>query len=71
MEAVNFIVEPDLEPFVNCVMVGESAEPSGHFNLPLYADGYPGIMFQQAENGFFLLPKGKRLSELFLYGQTL
>ncbi len=28
-------------------------------------------MFQQAENGFFLLPQKKKLSELFLYGQTL
>jgi AraC-like DNA-binding protein len=28
-------------------------------------------MFQQSENGFYLLPKNKRLSELFLYGQTL
>lgn len=52
-------------------MIGESLDANSHINIPLYADGYPGIMFQQANNGFFLLPKNKKLSELFLYGQTL
>ena len=28
-------------------------------------------MFQQAEQGFHLLPQNKKLSELFLYGQTI
>ena len=71
MKEVDFIVPKDLEPFVNCIMVQESDNPSAHTNIPLYADGYPGIMFQQSENDFYLLPKGKKLSELFLYGQTL
>lgn len=52
-------------------MVGEATIDNGQFKLPLYADGYPGIMFQQSKNGFYLLPKNKQLSELFLYGQTL
>lgn len=71
MEAIHYILEKDLEPYVNCIMVQESSDPNGTMNLPLYADGYPGIMFQQTENGFFLLPKQKKLSELFLYGHTL
>jgi AraC-like DNA-binding protein len=71
MKEVEFIVRKDLEPFINCIMVKESIDPNTHTNIPLYADVYPGIMFQQAENGFFLLPKKKKLSELFLYGQTL
>jgi AraC-like DNA-binding protein len=28
-------------------------------------------MFQRSEKGFYILPKKKKLSELFLYGQTL
>lgn len=71
MKKVEFIVKKDLEPFVNCIMVGQNNALDGHTNMPLYADGYPGIMFQQSSNGFYLLPKRKKLSELFLYGQTL
>ncbi len=71
MKEVEFIVPKDLEPFINCIMVKESDSPTSHINIPIYADGYPGIMFQQAENGFYLLPRKKKLSELFLYGQTL
>lgn len=71
MEVIDYIVDKDLEPFINCVMLREVTDPSAHLNIPLYADGYPGIMFQQASNGFYLQPRGKKLSELFLYGQTL
>ncbi len=52
-------------------MAQECADTNACFSLPLYADGYPGIMFQQSERGFFRLPKNKKLSSLFLYGQTL
>lgn len=71
MQEMKFIMQKNLEPFINCIMVKESADPSKHTNIPLYADGYPGIMFQQSENGFYLLPRKKKLSELFMYGQTL
>jgi AraC-like DNA-binding protein len=65
------MVGEDLAPYVNCIMIGENSQANSHTNIPLYADGYPGIMFQQAKNGFYLLPQKKRLSDLFLYGQTL
>ena len=52
-------------------MIGKNISFDSNTNIPLYADGYPGIMFQQSEKGFYLLPKKKKLSELFLYGQTL
>ncbi len=52
-------------------MIGENLDIDSHINIPLYADGYPGIMFQQSKNDFYLLPQNKKLSELFLYGQTL
>jgi len=71
LKEIEFIIQNELAPFVNCIMIGESSAFDSHTNIPLYADGYPGIMFQQSENGFYLLPKEKKLSELFLYGQTL
>lgn len=71
MNKINYKIDHQLMPFVNCIMEGESKAIDAHTNIPLYADGYPGIMFQQSNNGFYLLPKKKKLSELFLYGQTL
>lgn len=71
MKKVEFLITNDLEPFVNCIMTDESDSANAHTSIPLYADGYPGIMFQQSVNGLYLLPKKKKLSELFLYGQTL
>ncbi|MGI9551463.1 MAG: helix-turn-helix domain-containing protein [Aurantibacter sp.] len=71
MKEAHFDPPEALRPYVNNIMVMESDDSDGMTNLPLYADGYPGIMFQQSENGFYFLPKGKELSELFLYGQTV
>ena len=71
MKQVEFIKTKNLEPYINSIMVQESSDLKGHTNIPLFADGYPGIMFQQSKNGLYLLPRNKKLSELFLYGQTL
>ena len=66
MKEVAFIMRKDPQPYINCIMVKESNDPAGPTNIPLYADGYPGIMFQQAEIGFYLMPSNKKLSELLL-----
>ena len=71
MVEIEFHIDEDLAPYVNCIMSGKNSNFNSHINIPLYADGYPGIMFQQSEKDFYLLPKKKKLSELFLYGQTL
>lgn len=71
MDKIDYIVRPDLEPFVNCIIVKQERDPGAETDMPLHADGYPGIMFQRSENGFYLLPRRKKLSGLFLYGQTL
>jgi len=71
MQKIEYILRPELQPYVNCIMTSASQDIDSHTNIPLYADGYPGIMFQQTDNGFYLLPRGKKLSEMFLYGQTL
>lgn len=71
MREAEFIPPENLAPYVNSIMVMESSGQNSHTNIPLYADGYPGIMYYTSENGCYLLPKNKKLSELFLYGQTL
>lgn len=71
MHKIHYHLRERLRPYVNCIMTDSSDDPAGAMTLPLYADGYPGIMFQQSAQGFYLLPKQKLLSELFLYGQTV
>lgn len=71
MYKIDYIVPENLEPFVNCIMIDESENPDSETSIPIYADGYPGIMFQQSESGMYQEPKGKELSELFLFGQTI
>jgi len=39
--------------------------------LPFYADGVPGIVFQQSSGNMYLNDKNRKLSSLFLYGQTI
>jgi AraC-like DNA-binding protein len=43
----------------------------GLHKLPFYADGYPGLMYSECADGVLLQPNNKKLSELFLYGQTI
>ncbi len=71
MYKVDYKVPQDLNRFVNCIMVDESERADSKSEIPIFADGYPGIMFQQSENGFYQQPGNKKLSELFLYGQTI
>jgi AraC-like DNA-binding protein len=71
MQRIDYILRPELQPYVNCIMTSTCRDIDSHTNIPLYADGYPGIMFQKTNHGFYLLPRKKKLSELFLYGQTI
>lgn len=66
-----FLPPEQLRPYVQSIVTMETNDSNAQTNLPFYADGLPGIMFQLSENGCYLLPKNKNLSELFLYGQTL
>ncbi len=71
MREAEFMPPESLRPYVNTIMVMETNAVNSHTNIPLYADGYPGIMYYTSKSGCYLLPQNKRLSELFLYGQTL
>jgi AraC-like DNA-binding protein len=39
--------------------------------LPFYADGCPGLIYQQTDNGMLFDNGAKKLSDLFVYGQTV
>ena len=57
--------------FVKNIWVFENDDKNIRTNLPFFADGYPGLMFQQTDNGLTVKPHNKIMPELFLYGQTI
>jgi AraC-like DNA-binding protein len=71
MEKVTVITDAALSPFINCIMIDECTDEHQETKIPVYADGYPGIMFIDSSNDFYRQPATKKLSKLFLYGQTL
>lgn len=66
-------LEPDksISLFVKKVFVFEETEKNQKTRLPFFADGYPGLMFQETENGLLVSPHNKQMPTLFLYGQTI
>ena len=64
------IQEYGLAFHVKDILVFEDKEDKRHI-IPFFADGFPGIMFQQTRDGMFLEPGHKLLSDFFLYGQTI
>jgi len=56
-------------PFVKAIFLLEGKGERN--NLPFYADGFPGLMYSECKDKVLLMPDNKRLSELFLYGQTI
>ena len=57
--------------FVKSILVFEELDDNQKTVLPFFADGYPGLIFQEAENGLFVSPQNKEMPLLFLYGQTI
>ncbi len=71
MNAKNILNNNKLALYVKDIFVLENKDDTMKSRLPFFADGYPGIMFQQTKSGAFLYPKNKKLSDFFLYGQTI
>lgn len=71
MKFQNIEFEKTLSPFVKSIMVFENNDPNIKTNLPFFADGFPGLMFHETPNGLYVNPHKKRMSSLFLYGQTI
>ena len=70
-DIMTLVKNRNLDLYVKDVFILENEDASKTSLLPFFADGYPGIMFQQSENGVFRHPHNKLLSDFFLYGQTL
>lgn len=67
------ILEPDIRiaPYVKSVWIVENDSLSLSVPaIPFYADGYPGIIYQHSQYGM-MLNNTRKLSSLFLYGQTV
>jgi AraC-like DNA-binding protein len=58
-----------LQKYVKEVFTLQSHQVPGKRSFKYYADGLPGLMYQESEKGMTL--NGKRLPNLFLYGQTV
>jgi AraC-like DNA-binding protein len=66
-------ITPDksISLFVKSILVFEEQDKKQKTILPFFADGYPGLIFQQTTNGLLVKPHNKVMPELFLYGQTI
>ena len=66
-------IHPDksISLFVKNILVFEEPGKYQKTILPFFADGYPGLIFQQTENGLLVSPHNKLMPLLFLYGQTI
>jgi AraC-like DNA-binding protein len=71
MNFQRIIPDKSVSLFVNQIWVFEHTDQIEKTNLPFFADGYPGLMFQQTENGLIVNPHKKAMPVLFLYGQTI
>ena len=66
-------INPDksIALFVKNILVFEETEKDLKTILPFFADGYPGLIFQETANGLLVNPHNKLMPPLFLYGQTI
>jgi len=71
MNFQTFIPDKSISLFVKTIWLFENDDKTIQTNLPFFADGYPGLMFQQTDNGLTVKPHAKKMPPLFLYGQTI
>ncbi len=71
MNFQTFTPDKSIALFVKNIWVFENTDASLKTSLPFFADGYPGLLFQQTQNGLIVNPHKKQMPVLFLYGQTL
>jgi AraC-like DNA-binding protein len=65
------IPDKSISLFVKNIMVFEEADIKQKTILPFFADGYPGLIFQETSNGLLVRPQNKVMPVMFLYGQTI
>ncbi|WP_268847232.1 helix-turn-helix domain-containing protein [Flavobacterium aestivum] len=66
-------INPDkaISLFVKDILVFDEPNKVQETILPFFADGYPGIMFQETEKGLVVMPYEKEMPSFILYGQTI
>lgn len=72
IEMIIQTIEPDkrIGLIVKNILVYQDDKP-GETKLSFFADGYPGIVFQQTETGMRAEPQDKLMPSVFVYGQTI
>lgn len=71
MDFKTIIPDKSIALFVKHILVFEETESNLKTVLPFFADGYPGLIFQETTNGLLVNPHNKLMPPLFLYGQTI
>jgi AraC-like DNA-binding protein len=71
MNFKSIVPNKSISLFVKNIWIFESEDRNLNTSLPFFADGYPGLMFQQTDNGLIVRPHDKTMPEIFLYGQTI
>lgn len=67
MSRGNLIIPERLKPFIRSVgYIGGGAD-----SVQYYADGTPGIVFQQRTTGFFACEQRTRIPDSYVFGQTI
>jgi hypothetical protein len=62
----------NLQSYVRHIEVLENDQENGLLEpLPFYADGCPGLIFQQTKNGMLINSSSQKLDDFFVYGQTV
>lgn len=69
LESTGFGSEISL--FIKDIIVFENRDKDVKTSRSFFADGYPGLIFQQTDNGLIINPHDKTMPEIFLYGQTI
>lgn len=67
----NIIPDKSVSLFVKNILVFEEYNHTHKTILPFFADGYPGLIFQETQTGLLVNPHQKQMPILFLYGQTI
>lgn len=71
MNFKTIIPNKSISLFVKNILVFEEPDKSQKTILPFFADGYPGLIFQETPNGLLVSPQNKLMPAMFLYGQTI
>ncbi|MEO5891153.1 MAG: helix-turn-helix domain-containing protein [Ferruginibacter sp.] len=71
MDFESIVPDKSISLFVKNILVFEEPDEKQKTLLPFFADGYPGLMFQESKNGLLVKPHDKVMPAFFLYGQTI